>query len=445
MNMEIIQEMGKSYLCTDIIENNGSDYMERMLTDNNIKGQPVCRRGICQNREILKFDITNMKTLRREFDNRSMHFEDLRWLLYGISSQLTVGASYLLDEEYYIYDPDHIYIDMESGVLNMICIPYKCSENSVEERFHELADFILEKIEHKEEHAVSIAYQFYRMSKEKLFSMIGFCALIEKETGILNESKDRKKDETGINEALSDDDTEDGYPVKETDENNREWDIFGAAKGNREREGRETGKDGYIKVLIGPGSVAITAVSGIIFYFIRGKKGAYGIQILSVSVLILAVTLVFIIKQVIKTVEKKKEAELERNMSGRAVTVGEYWGGDDNTVFFEEETQFFDIEDVDKPSFSLEWSENGESRRERIDADSVILGKKFDEVDVCLSDPTVSRKHARLTLRAGEVYLRDLGSTNGTYVEGRKIEPGEDIKLCDKKDFILGKLAVRVV
>ena len=58
-----------------------------------------------------------------------------------------------------------------------------------------MSDFILEKIEHKEEHAVSIAYQFYRMSKEKLFSMIGFCSIIEKEAGegtVKNEGSEKE-------------------------------------------------------------------------------------------------------------------------------------------------------------------------------------------------------------------------------------------------------------
>lgn len=41
-----------------------------------------------------------------------------------------------------------------------------------------------------------------------------------------------------------------------------------------------------------------------------------------------------------------------------------------------------------------------------------------------LADPTgtLSRLHARFNLRNGEVYLTDLGSKNGTYVDGFRIE-----------------------
>ena len=42
---------------------------------------------------------------------------------------------------------------------------------------------------------------------------------------------------------------------------------------------------------------------------------------------------------------------------------------------------------------------------------------------VNVSTPTVSRKHAWLRVRGQNVELVDLGSTNGTYIEGRRIEP----------------------
>jgi len=38
------------------------------------------------------------------------------------------------------------------------------------------------------------------------------------------------------------------------------------------------------------------------------------------------------------------------------------------------------------------------------------------------ADPTVSRKHARITVADGEVWIEDLRSTNGTVVDGEYIE-----------------------
>ena len=45
--------------------------------------------------------------------------------------------------------------------------------------------------------------------------------------------------------------------------------------------------------------------------------------------------------------------------------------------------------------------------------------------DVLVQDPTVSRRHAQLTLEGTQLTVEDLGSTNGTSVGGRKLTAGE--------------------
>ena len=41
--------------------------------------------------------------------------------------------------------------------------------------------------------------------------------------------------------------------------------------------------------------------------------------------------------------------------------------------------------------------------------------------DITLSDPDVSRRHAAIQIMAGELSIEDLGSTNGTFVNGEQI------------------------
>ncbi|MGB6518201.1 MAG: FhaA domain-containing protein [Candidatus Cybelea sp.] len=49
---------------------------------------------------------------------------------------------------------------------------------------------------------------------------------------------------------------------------------------------------------------------------------------------------------------------------------------------------------------------------------------RSDDGEIVLLDPSVSRAHAVVEVRAGEAIVRDLGSTNGTYLNGRRIETG---------------------
>ena len=57
-----------------------------------------------------------------------------------------------------------------------------------------------------------------------------------------------------------------------------------------------------------------------------------------------------------------------------------------------------------------------------------------------MTDGTVSGMHARLRYQSGVLSIEDLGSTNGTYLNGREIEPytptrvrqGSQIKLAKR-------------
>jgi hypothetical protein len=47
---------------------------------------------------------------------------------------------------------------------------------------------------------------------------------------------------------------------------------------------------------------------------------------------------------------------------------------------------------------------------------------RSDESEIVLLDPSVSRAHAIVDVNRGEAVVHDLGSTNGTYVNGRRVE-----------------------
>jgi pSer/pThr/pTyr-binding forkhead associated (FHA) protein len=50
-----------------------------------------------------------------------------------------------------------------------------------------------------------------------------------------------------------------------------------------------------------------------------------------------------------------------------------------------------------------------------------VIGRD-PEAHVCIDEPSVSRRHATISTSAAGAMLRDLGSRNGTFVDGRRID-----------------------
>ena len=61
------------------------------------------------------------------------------------------------------------------------------------------------------------------------------------------------------------------------------------------------------------------------------------------------------------------------------------------------------------------------ARRFEFTQSEVIIGRA-EVCDLVLASPEVSGRHAALLLQQGKVILRDLGSTNGTHINGQQLQ-----------------------
>src|SRR4029434_3414564 len=93
-----------------------------------------------------------------------------------------------------------------------------------------------------------------------------------------------------------------------------------------------------------------------------------------------------------------------------------------------------------EPMFTIIIQEKGgEQRRMVFNKPEVTIGRVQGN-DIVLPKGNVSKRHARIVLKDGKFIIVDLKSTNGTYVNGRKITAPLVIKGGDKVyigDFIL--------
>jgi pSer/pThr/pTyr-binding forkhead associated (FHA) protein len=71
----------------------------------------------------------------------------------------------------------------------------------------------------------------------------------------------------------------------------------------------------------------------------------------------------------------------------------------------------------------------------------VVIGRS-SELDMVLVEDMVSRKHAKITIGEGKIVIEDLGSTNGTFVNGEKIRQA---RLKEGDRILIGTSILKLV
>ncbi len=81
-----------------------------------------------------------------------------------------------------------------------------------------------------------------------------------------------------------------------------------------------------------------------------------------------------------------------------------------------------------------------------LEGDVITIGREAGNT-IVINDAEVSRKHSQLTFQGGKYVLTDIGSTNGTFVNGQRITgshvlvPGEVISLGEQINLLFESLA----
>jgi adenylate cyclase len=73
-------------------------------------------------------------------------------------------------------------------------------------------------------------------------------------------------------------------------------------------------------------------------------------------------------------------------------------------------------------------------------ADGLVLGRHSEQCDLVVAHGSLSRRHARLRIADGRLTIEDLGSTNGTIVDGMRLPVETPRPLRDGAQLLLGEI-----
>lgn len=82
---------------------------------------------------------------------------------------------------------------------------------------------------------------------------------------------------------------------------------------------------------------------------------------------------------------------------------------------------------------------DGHDKRQTIEfgGDSLLLGRSPTS-DIQIKDHFVSRKHLRISRKGSRIFIKDLNSRNGTFVNGEPINPGIEVELPEGVPVVMG-------
>lgn len=409
--LEFRQEIGRSYLVAECQEKEENEYLISMITENRIRGFLTSKIVYEERKRKIFYDVTNKISLENEYSNKNIDIEDITELFSNISLIYTEGRKYLLEEKFFVINPEYIFFDPISNEFSFMYLPDDSSIERLDNPYEILADFLLQKVNQHNQLAVKITYMFYKMTKINTFSLEAFREIIDKEISIDNSIK-KKND------------------LEQENQTDFEQEMI-----DYEEEVRYEGAGKIIFF------VAISLSSFVLFMYF--KKSIYSTYILLVSILSLLVAIAFLIKFLFNLINNRKEAEMDFYMKN--ANEEDYWCDSETQVFSDETEIYADNMASFERELTLSWKENGKTKKYSVSSYPVIIGKKASEVDCCISEQSVSRIHAKLEKQNGKLYLKDMSSTNGTLVDGQRIDASSVVEIQKESEIQVGNVQIRLI
>lgn len=405
-----------SYMLVEIPqEADCEQYSFRMLEKNRIQGVLSCKERMEDGRAYLYMDISGKKNLLQEYKDKKMELEDMILIFQQLLPILEELRKYLLTEKMAILEPEYIFRDMEDGSLHMTILPWEREE---EQSLHKLAEFFLEKINHKDEYGVNAAYHFYRQQSQPHFSLYHFIPVLEKEN-ILKRQQRKELQEIKPSVKIEERNTEDCL-----------WESPAQVLKTQQGAEIENKKKGFLGILL-----LIFAILLLLFGFLPLVKTKQKIYCLLLSMILFVTGFLIKLIQSMKNKEKTEEKIREDIVLEKEIVNLEK--GMEETVFFES--------DLSEDLLKLQWKEKGRVKQVVLREFPCTVGKIKEEVSVVIDHPSVSRVHCRFVEKDMGVAIMDLDSTNGTYLNGIQLKEGELLEIVKNDEILIGKVKVLVV
>lgn len=442
MEVSYQRNLNHNYMIINDVGVTGREYTVRMMERNEIPGLLSFQARKINGRTCLYYEITSRQPLARMFGNRSMKCRDIEQILTGISDALNGARQYLLDSRDILLDPEYIYMEVETRQAKFCYVP-GLEDNGISA----LTEFILKKLDHGDRRAVDLGYGLYGQAEKDNFSLQETLRQLQNSCYGMSDTSEAPQQEIEETESRRSRRTE-GTLEKEPKES-----IYSQQQESHQKHtpGKPQEKKWRNLLLCGLAAAALAALFGLTVWLLGlDLTQTGGLAFLLLAILWIVYTVVSGKREKRKKrwqdddIEEDEEAFMdalmselyEDNETGKPFyekSPQEIKDSQNKTIHHEEfcgETRCLTPAEYEMPLrlVSLEPERYPDIT---ISKGQTIIGKKRDQVDICLESDTVSRIHAMLEKKGEDYFITDRNSMNGTFLNGERLRPNERRRILE--------------
>lgn len=401
------------------------------------------------NSKVYKYDITGRISLASYFRSRQANADNIRAIICGIYEMCHTVDEYLLDMDSVLLSSEYIYTDADLKQVYFASVPGY--EGNFRESLTAFSRELLEHADHSEKACVLLVYEFFRLVKQEDFSIQDLQKLlIKRDITIEQQDSEQKREEDTKSFEFTF-----AEEVSEQDEKRSAYcDDPGAADARSKKSfGTRTG------------IMAAVFIMGCIVVYAAGRSGALAaaarmagikvdIRILQVLIMGMSGALILLISRLLfKNDKADAEEYLIRQDCGTAESkqlnknntspnnmynMGKLDEETYTTLLTDEndENQTTILRSADEGCLLIYRNGNGTDDI-NISCFPCVLGSTPGEGKYVVNARGISRRHAEIDYDNGVFYITDLGSTNGTYVNGIKLSSGERFIIETDDELVL--------
>ncbi len=506
MNISFKRDMTHNYMVLEFTQPvYEDDYRIRMLMENHIRGLLPCslKKVDCQSRFF--YDITSRQSMAYIYENNSMDEQAVCTLLQGLYRALKEVKKYLLDMDKLVLEPDMIYMDIETREPFFCYLPGYQGEMT--ESFRKLTAYLLEHLERRDDRAVLLAYEVYRKAREENYSLERILqeaqrpAIQEAQSPAFRQSPVLQKTEPFIWREAQCPDPYSPPPGREDPPGKKRQEEAEPKAKPPSKEQKKTQKRQRAKRTKNQnasGRIFLAACFGIALLLLGVAAWFWRLTVTQIGgvVFLLAAVLIYGFSSEGKRKtgkQTKEERELAETMEQfteepfcfaehpiyraeapaakkreRGTARGKTPAREEMPVR-EEIPAWEEIPARQKrPAPDNAWESAGrlgdtgvlfeaEESAPRLmlsnlysqehivlEKDRYIVGKLPGQSDIVLAHPSVSRVHARIERKGAYYYLCDLNSTNGTFLNGRRLDVNERALIQPADEIAFARVSYQV-